>query len=225
MPYVSRHRSLTFLLPLSPMRSRDPPARPLPRRFTKRRRSPSATTVRTMSQPTTTNHLDRQRYSSRRPTSASEVQSRGTLWGTAEGGEASTAGHPCRSGAGQECWPVFLLVRDLVAGAPMRGRGQGSGVARPRSGRRALTAIPFGASCGVVAGRCSSCRGVLGSDGRGSHQGRRFRWEQAMVPLGHPFATPSPGSGAGSHDGVRAVAGTRSVGVNQNARPRRERGS
>ena len=79
----------------------------------------------------------------------------------------------------------------------MRGRGQGSGVARPRSGRRALTAIPFGASCGVVAGRCSSCRGVVGSGGRGSHQGRRFRWEQAWCRSVIPSRRPARAVGRG----------------------------
>jgi hypothetical protein len=34
-----------------------------------------------------------------------------------------------------------------LPGAPMRRRGQGSGVARPRSGRRALTTSPFGSRC------------------------------------------------------------------------------
>ena len=111
--------------------------------------------------------------------------------------QSETAGHPCRSGAGQECWPVFRLVRDVLAGAPIRGRGQGSGVARPRSGRRALTAIPFGASCGVVAGRCPSCRGVVGSGGCGSHQGRRFRWEQAWCRSVIPSRRPARAVGRG----------------------------
>ena len=53
-----------------------------------------------------------------------------------------------RVSAGPYSWPsTSLLARRC------RRRGQGSGGARPRSGRRALTTTPFGASCVVVEGR------------------------------------------------------------------------
>jgi hypothetical protein len=58
-----------------------------------------------------------------------------------------------------------LRLRLLVLELPSPGwarrsrrRGQGSGGARPRSGRRALTATPFGACCSGQGGRnCLSC--------------------------------------------------------------------
>jgi len=128
-----------------------------------------------------------------------------------------------RSGAGQEDWPALFLALDPVCGAPIMRRGQGSGGARPRSGRRALTPSPFGARCsGVDGSKSGSLGGWVG--GRGSHQGPvRAGLEQAGWLLGHRFAALVPGSLSvwGRHDGVRRV---RSVGVNQNARPRRRPG-
>ena len=50
---------------------------------------------------------------------------------------------------------LIFLSSTRCGGAPMRRRSPGSGGARPRSGRRALTASPFGASC-------SGCRGRAG---------------------------------------------------------------
>jgi len=71
----------------------------------------------------------------------------------------------------------------------MRRRGQGSGGARPRSGRRALTPSPFGACCAVVEGLVV---GLLGSALRvvdvAHIRAGACRWEQALVLLGHPYA-------------------------------------
>ena len=75
--------------------------------------------------------------------------------------------------AGPSSWPSTRPV-----GAPTRRRGQGSGGARPRSGRGALTPSPFGACCAVVEGLVVGLfRGCVACGGRGSHQGR-------CVPVG-----------------------------------------
>jgi hypothetical protein len=101
----------------------------------------------------------------------------------------------------------FFLSPTRCVSAPMRRRGPGSGGARPRSGRRALTASPFGASC-------SGCRGRAGW--WFSSRRRRawwtwlasapvlVRWEQAVGCS----VIPSPrlrtgGRCPGRHDGVR----------------------
>ena len=87
----------------------------------------------------------------------------------------------------------FFLPSTRPVGAPMRRRGQGSGGARPRSGRRALRPSPFGACC-------VGCRGsgwvLLGV--RGLVDVARIR--AGCVPvgsrpgglLGHPFAALVP---------------------------------
>ena len=100
--------------------------------------------------------------------------------------------------------PVFLSST-RCAGAPMRRRGPGSGGARPRSGRRALTPSPFGACC-------SGCRGRAG--------GLLLEWFVGLVDVARISAGVSGGSRrlaarsslrraqrwwslAGRHDGVR----------------------
>ena len=90
-----------------------------------------------------------------------------------------------------------------------RRRGQGSRVARPRSGRRALKPAPFGASffkAEKVAGGGSPRCCVL--FGRCAHRGRGVRaGGLAQGTAGHPFAATR------RHDGVR---GAPVGGVNQN---------
>src|SRR6516225_7813993 len=51
------------------------------------------------------------------------------------------------------CWSFLVLVGRVEVGVG----GQGSGGARPRSGRRALTATPFGACCSGQGDRNCLC--------------------------------------------------------------------
>jgi hypothetical protein len=88
-----------------------------------------------------------------------------------------------------------------------RRRGQGSGVARPRSGRRALTSAPFGARCGWRR-RVSAVRSVAGSGGRRcARHGRCPRrwqswWGAAVIPSLRQ---------AWRHDGVRGAGPAGSI--------------
>jgi len=67
----------------------------------------------------------------------------------------------------------FFRSLDRPGSAPMRRRGQGSGGARPRSGRQGLEAVTFRDTLfGCRGVRLGSPRGVAGGGGRGSHQGR-----------------------------------------------------
>lgn len=99
--------------------------------------------------------------------------------------------------------------REIAAGRVDEGSGQGSGVARPRSGRRALTPVPFGGSRSAVAVVMWS---LDGEQGRGAWRasmpgvGMGAGWS-CWVPLGHPFATRDPCGRIGSHDGVRVERG------------------
>jgi len=106
---------------------------------------------------------------------------------------------------------VFLPLDRRSVGAPMRRRGQGSGGARPRSGRRALTPTPFGARCSGLS-RSGVCRSPCFVGGAS------WTW-LASVPvlaggsrpvwlLGHPFAAWSAfGSWPGGMMGCASPVG------------------
>ena len=135
------------------------------------------------------------------------------------------AGHPCRSGAGQGCCrSFFLALATSLPGTPKRRRGQGSGVARPRSGRRALTPCrsahhvglsrDCGVSFGVLSVRVGVARIIAGGPG-----GRRRGAARSSLRDAQP-------GGRRRMMGVRAVPGD-SVGRGQSERstsPRRSGG-
>lgn len=89
-------------------------------------------------------------------------------------------------------WVAILVPRRLGWTRRGRGRGQGSGGARPRSGRRALTANPFGARLDLS----GPVRGFPlwngGSRRRGSHHRQvapglgGASWCCSVIPSGSP---------------------------------------
>jgi len=104
-----------------------------------------------------------------------------------------------------------------------RARGQGSGIARPRSGRRALTPSPVGASCAVVGSALPPVEVLVGCvDGSRIMAGVRS-WGASRSAARSSLRGAMNGQvpSAGRMMGCADAWDRRSVGVNQNARPRR----